>query len=398
MTTIPSAQSQAAQAERAYAALVAHEPQRRPDAAAEAAIRAWAEEALGSARFIPWLRLWTAVQGRFREGWLPDSYLARHVLPGLQGGAGRRLGASRMLARRILGTDLMPDRAYRVRGFWLDRAGRAIAPETVEKVAFGRAATLLLRRDSAPRGQILTRIDRECFARETSAAVGDLTLIAPPAPDPALADLAPGGLPLMRLVTVKPEGEAARLAGSLLRLPTDGAALPRPGQEIALPLAEGLVSGAGLGPDWLPLARHPESRAPFEGRALAGHAAAEAACRALHDKLPHLTLIGWDVLPAADGKIKLIDWDPGVTETGALQALSGPVFASLGWEDLWRDQAPARAPEATPKPALTLVPDPEPVTDPPPAPAPDPAEPVLQAPQPIRPRRVTLPRALRRRA
>ena len=354
MTVSVSAASLAAQADRAYAALLARDPARRLSPAAEAAVRLHALEVLGSDRFLPWLRVFTAVRGEFLPGWLPDNFLARQVLPALQGAAGRRLGADRVLARRLLGTGLMPDLAHRVRGFWLDRDGRPIAGPALEGKVFARRSAVLLHRDGAGRGAAPRVIARDCFARETLGP-GDLTLQALPAQDPLLEALVPGALALLRLVTVKPEGQAARLAGSLLRLARAGERLPIPGAEIALPLSpEGSVSAAGLLPDWTRAARHPDNGAPFEGLAVPGHEAAVAAVTALHDGLPQISLAGWDMAIGPRGKLHLIDWDPDAPATAQLQALLGPVFAGLGWER-HRAAEPVRA-EAPARPALTLVP------------------------------------------
>lgn len=315
----------------------------------------WAVAGLGSTRFLPVLRLWTAVHGGFAEGWLPDSYLARSVLPGLQGAAGRRLGASRMLMRQLLGADLVPDRACRLRDFWLDRTGRPIPEERVEKTLFGRQTTLFLHREAAPRGQALIRVARACFARETSRP-GDLTVLAPAAQDKELDALAPGALALLRVLTVKTAGAGARALGGLLRLPLGADPLPRPGAEIALALnlATGRIAGPGLAPDWTRIATHPETGLVFEGRALPGHDAALSACRALHDRVPQLALVAWDVLLGAGGKVQILDWEPAAPETAALQALCGPILAGLGWERSCRGLAAEAAAETAP----ALVPPP----------------------------------------
>lgn len=403
MTQSASAPRRAAQAEHAYETLVARDPSRRLSPAVEAAIRDYAVEVLGSARFQPWLRVFAAVRGEFLPGWLPDTFLARHVLPALQGAAGRRLGANRVLARRLLATRLMPDLACRVRGFWLDREGRPLPEESLEKTLFARRAEVLLHRDGAGRLAAPEVLTRDCFARETLPP-GDLTLQALPAQDPGLAALVPGALTLLRLVTLKPAGEPARLAGGLLRLARAGERLPRPGAEITLLLSsEGRGAGAALLPDWTRSPRHPDSGAFLAGVVLPGHEAAVAAVTALHDSLPQLTLAGWDLALGPKGRVQILDWEPEAPATAALQALLGPVFAGLGWEAMGR-ATPVEA--ATPRPALTLVPAaaippaaPEPVPEPAPVPAPvAAAEPALpEGPRRIVPRRPVLAEPARRR-
>lgn len=391
MTPI-SAARRGAEAARAYAAIVSRDPSRRLDAAAEMALRAHAETVLGSARYLPWLRVLAARHGTLLPGWLPESYLARVVLPVLQGGSGQRLGGPRTLARRLLATPLMPDRAQRIRGFWLDREGRPLADGQLEQTLFGRGAAVLLHRDQAPRGAALTLVERACFARETPAAAGDLTVMAPVRQDPGLTRLAGGGIALLRIVTLKPAGSAARLAGCLLRLPGPGEMLPRPGRELLLPVdPAGRIAGAGLAPDWT--AVDPAGLAPA-GFALAGAPAAIAACLALHDRVPQMSLASWDIAPAAKGAPHLLDWHGGSAGMTALQALAGPVFAGLGWEDLWRPAAPPQA-VILPGPGHAAAPPaPPPVAEStPPAPVPAAGAQVI----PIRPRRPVPGRSPRER-
>lgn len=393
MTMALSAASSAAKAERACAALVARDPSRALDAATETRLRVHAETVLGSARYLPWLRLYTLVHGRFADGWLPDTYLARNVLPVVQGAAGRRLGANRTLARRLLGTEMMPDLAYRVRGFWLDRKGRPIGDlAAVQDSLFATRDTVLLRRDGAPRGQGMDIVDRDRFARETSADPGDLTVLPPVATDPGLDTALAGAPALLRIITVKAAGAEARPLGALLRLGRSGAPLPQPGTEILLPidLASGAVTGPGLAGDWQSIRHHPDGGADLTALCLPGRASATAAkaVTRLHDGLPHLALVGWDIAIGPRGKLQLIDWETGAVALGPLQALQGPVLAGLDWDSCWqRDALPGAAPGAAAgAPAA------------PPVVTPAPVRPQPAAVQPLQPRRPVIPFPIRRRA
>src|SRR5690625_1937623 len=45
----------------------------------------YAVDVLGSKRFAPWLYVYAATAGEFREGWIPDNYYMSVVLPAIEG-------------------------------------------------------------------------------------------------------------------------------------------------------------------------------------------------------------------------------------------------------------------------------------------------------------------------
>ena len=63
---------------------------------------AYAQEVLGWKGYAPWLQVYSAVAGEFREGWLPDNYYGWVVAPRLQGAYGQS-SALRRLASAYLG-------------------------------------------------------------------------------------------------------------------------------------------------------------------------------------------------------------------------------------------------------------------------------------------------------
>src|SRR5262245_29653239 len=60
----------------------------------------YAKTVLGDAVFSPWLKVYTAAAGEFREGWIPLNYFERVVRPNIYGSYTLRLD-NKTLSRRI---------------------------------------------------------------------------------------------------------------------------------------------------------------------------------------------------------------------------------------------------------------------------------------------------------
>ena len=55
-------------------------------------------------------------------------------------------------------------------------------------------------------------------------------------------------------------------------------------------------------------------------------------CLALHSKVPHFTVIGWDVTLDQVEQIKLIEWNSNHPDIKFSEATTGPCFLGLNWE------------------------------------------------------------------
>jgi hypothetical protein len=67
---------------------------------------------------------------------------------------------------------------------------------------------------------------------------------------------------------------------------------------------------------------------------LPGYARASALVRALHQSLPHLGVIGWDVMIDADAVPWLIEFNTAHPAITVPESTVGPCFLGLGWHEL----------------------------------------------------------------
>ncbi len=329
---------QGRRANKIYETICAQHPHRRPSSEVQRTIDSYAREILGSPRFAPWLKVFTAWAGEFKEGWIPDNYYGRVVLPVIQGPI-RPIASLKTLARRLLDAgDLLPDLAYRIRGQWIDVEGRPLGPSEVEEVVFQSGPRVVVKSDASNQGKGVRVVERGRDDLLSMDGLGDCSVQRMIRQHESFDRFNAGSLSTIRINTLKSVGQPAGWRGGNLRLGRPGSEIISASSYVKVPIMDerGTMADYGMLEDWTRVSEHPESGLALEGVQVPLFEAALETCCRLHDGFPHFTLIGWDVGIANDGRFYILEWNgvhPGIH---AIEAASGPAFSDLGWEDLWK--------------------------------------------------------------
>ena len=89
-------------------------------------------------------------------------------------------------------------------------------------------------------------------------------------------------------------------------------------------------------PNWTKITSHPDTGTSFGGLVIPSFKAAVKACTFLHDSLPHVTVIGWDIAIDKFEKVQIMEWNSNYPDIKFSEAITGPCFKEFGWQDLWR--------------------------------------------------------------
>jgi hypothetical protein len=285
---------------------------------------AWAVTMLGSMVYAPWLYVYSAVAGGFREGWIPDNYYGEVVIPAIKP-TGKKLSRKRSSGLTLFGGKYLPDIGF-------VRNGRAVGLD-------GKPASF---RDIAPKDQIVA------FKSDGSQQGNGFRLIGADLPSglpdgvlqrfvsshPDLARMCPGPVATVRLTTVLSKG-AASIRSSYLRIGRDGETHVQSASHIRVPVdPDGLLSGQGFMPDWGPVSRHPETGFAFEEQFVPAFEALKLAAIEMQTKVPQVPCVGWDFTVDTDGTPVLLEWNGGHNDIKFSEAVHGPCFADMGWERL----------------------------------------------------------------
>ncbi len=93
----------------------------------------------------------------------------------------------------------------------------------------------------------------------------------------------------------------------------------------------------GIDPSWQRHLRHPDSGFEFAGQRVPHFKKAVAECEKLHTKIPHFSIIGWDVSTMNSGEVRIMEWNAFHPDIKFSEASTGPCFFDLNWEKLWKN-------------------------------------------------------------
>jgi len=299
----------------------------------------YARTVLGSVDFAPWLKLYAAFRGEFLEGWIPDNYLGRIVCPSINGNL-KSLGEYKTLSRKLLQTDALPDLVYRINGSWLLPTGEKTSLAQAKALCFDQNPYVFLKKDFSFQGNGVNKLKASDFDVFDFGKAGDFVIQSPIYQHPFLEEFSPGAVATLRITTVKPFGQSAKNHLCALRVGRKGMDFIYASDCIRIPLwaDEGRFFPTATTADWKILEKHPDTGVSFDGKIIPYFQEAVQLCEALHDKNPHLQLIGWDAAIDVEGKVKLMEWntnEPGIIFS---ESANGPHFKGLNWEGLSRNQ------------------------------------------------------------
>ncbi|TDK46599.1 sugar-transfer associated ATP-grasp domain-containing protein [Algoriphagus formosus] len=297
----------------------------------------YAQDVLGSKAFSPWLQVYTTFRGEFLEGWIPDNYMGRVISPGLNGHF-ENLSVYKTLSKRILETDLMPDLAYFVKGSWVLVSGEPVSLNEVKSACFEDYPFVFIKRDFSFQGNGVIKLSPDDFDEFDFGSFGDSVIQAPIFQHSILNELSPNAVATIRITTLKQQGKQAKNILSGLRVGQKGMDIIDSKSSIRVPifLESGEFYSKGITAEWETLESHPESGIKFKGKSIPFYSKIVKSCEQLHNRIPHLQLIGWDVSVTDSGEIKLIEWNTGHPGIIYTEPTTGPSFKGLGWENLWK--------------------------------------------------------------
>ena len=121
----------------------------------------------------------------------------------------------KVFSKRLMGTESLPDLAYFINGFWLDRDNNPIDAKTAKDIAFDSSPHVFVKSSNSIEGSGVWKMSHSEFDPNEVAKIGDVVLQAPIQQHPALAAFNAESVATLRITTVKPLGQRARLPASL---------------------------------------------------------------------------------------------------------------------------------------------------------------------------------------
>ena len=294
----------------------------------------YAVEVLGHKRYAHWLYVYTAVSGRFKEGWVPENYYYWVVLPKLQGRYG---GVARLrgLNAVMFHSDAFPDLLAYVNGTFFDTAYSFIPPDAVHEKLFKNHERVVFKLDNSLQGRGIHFFNRESFSIETIKRLGNGLFQSFVEPHRDLAKFAQHSVATLRITTVYKDNAEVSVRGCHLRMGIgDETHVQGSSFKVPIDLESGAFSAVGYTSEWLETRIHPTSHEPFTGNVIPAFKACVRTVTELHKKAPYIRCVGWDVTVDREENVRLLEWNAAYNGIKFGEATQGPCFADLGWERL----------------------------------------------------------------
>jgi hypothetical protein len=288
--------------------------------------------------YAPWLRAYTALRGKFVEGWIPDNFYQEVVTGALNARPGQ-VSTAKTFSNRIFASEMLPDLGYVIRGRFFDRAFEPVPPGRARQILFEQGNRVIFKVNASGQGRGIAVYARDAVDDATISSLRDGVFQAFIDQHPFFAGISPNSVATLRITSVmdrdgRPSVRAAYVRGGR----TEDAYVRSDHQVRAeVDLATGRISAHAYLPDWKEVAAHPDTGFVFgSAGVIPAWPAIMAAVLQLHRSVPQVACIGWDVILDKEGNVKLMEWNADKNTIIFHEMVTGPCFADLGWPSLVR--------------------------------------------------------------
>lgn len=299
----------------------------------------YAQEILGDKVYAPWLYVYSTVSGKFKEGWIPDNYYPQVVIPHIQGNY-RPLSMLKALSFQLFGEKNPLDLIYHVSGLFLDSNFEVVDKNRVKDVLFRQDDTTIYKIEKSGRGNGIHWVHKDTFDITKIQGLQDGVFQAPIKQHEFFNEFTPSSVVTMRLTTVIEDSGKCSLRSSRLKIGRAHDSYVKADDYVAVfyDPKNGLLDEIGYLPGWKESDKHPDTHVLFAGKTVPEFDKCTEKVIGLHSKIPYVRCLGWDITVDSNNHVQVIEWNSGHNGINISEAVHGPCFADLGWENLWKSQ------------------------------------------------------------
>ena len=296
----------------------------------------YASDVFGSRIYSPWLYVYSAIRGTFVEGWIPDNFYGKVVIPKVKGRYGD-LSALNGISGIIFNGNHFPDLLSLINGKFYFPDGRSAHHSAVRKTLFDDNETVVLKLDGTSQGRGIHFFTRGAFDIDMVSRMGDGVFQAFIKQDPSLAEFSPSAaVSTLRVTTVIDERSLPDVRSSYLRFGVGSDTHVQSKSHVRVPVSieTGKLNAIGYTTRWTQISNHPDSSKAFGKTIYPNFKQVCEIVKDLHAQLPCVGCIGWDVCVDNCGVVNIIEWNGVHNDIKFSEATQGPCFKDLGWEYL----------------------------------------------------------------
>lgn len=304
----------------------------------------YATDILGWRGYAPWLYVYSAVSESFKEGWIPDNYYGKVVVPALKGDYGK-VSNLKPLTNKLFRSDsgitfrgnVFPDIAYYVNGLFISNNDEVLCEEELNEFFFSNSETVVFKVDNSLQGRGVFFFDKSSFELEKVRFLGNGVFQDYIDQHKFFEQLMPVSVATLRITTIIDDKGNVSARACYLRIGRSTDTHVKSASHIRIPvnLNNGELDTIGYLTTWLTIDRHPDTSINFAKLRIPYFHDCVSTASELHKLMPYVRCIGWDMIVDKNNSIKIMEWNGDHNDIKFSEATQGPCFSDLGWEKLW---------------------------------------------------------------
>jgi hypothetical protein len=296
----------------------------------------YAKEILGWKGYAPWLYAYSALNGEFKEGWIPDNYYGAIVIPKLKGKYGK-ISGYKSLTKILFNSNLFPDLFYSVNSLWLSNDYTAVPENKVRETLNSSAGKYVFKADNTGQGKGIHILDKNTIDLDKIKEYGNGVIQTFIRQHPFFDRIMPNSVATIRLTTLVDNKGDASLRDAYLRVGRSSDDYVKSSSLLKIPINidDGSLEDYCYTPAWLQLEKHPDTGFTFKNKTIPSFRKSVKTVLSLQKKAPFCRIIGWDVTIDEDNSVQIMEWNGYHNAIKFSEAVRGPLFRDLEFEKLW---------------------------------------------------------------
>ncbi len=295
----------------------------------------YAQDVLGSLKYAPWLYAYSAMAGEFKEGWIPDNFYGKVVVPKITG-AYRTLSGRKLLVDSLLNNKNTLDICYYVNELFWNTDYKVLDKEGIRDFLFQKNERVVYKLENSMRGQGIYFFTKENFKAVDIKKLGNGVFQTYIDQHSFFSTFTNLSVATIRITSICDDSGNILVKAAFLRVGQNNDTHVNSVSEILIPinLNDGKLVETGYISGWISVTEHPNSKIIFKNKKIPFFQNCIAEVIRMHSLIPFVRCIGWDVIVDSDNNFRLIEWNAGHNSIRISEATQGPCFKELSWEKL----------------------------------------------------------------
>lgn len=299
----------------------------------------YAKDIFGSQNYAPWLYVYSAFSETFKEGWIPDNYYGKIVVPKICGDYGK-ISFLKSLSKIFYNYNEFPDIGYYINGLFYSDNYNVIFEENIKEVLFKKSNLVVFKLDNSKQGLGIFFLDKKSFNLNTIKLLGNGVFQNFIEQNPFFSEIMPRSVATIRITTVIDHEGNASVRACFLRIGRANDTHIKETTEIVIPIqiSNGELETYGYLDGWIAIEKHPDTQISFANKKIPHFNKCVSIALELQKSMPFVRCIGWDMIIDKNNEVKVMEWNGYDTDIKFSEATQGPCFSDLSWEKFWKHQ------------------------------------------------------------